>query len=99
MVNDPPELDIDRLPLVLAGPILRHTTTEIVTVWVALRLPARVSLQVSSTRDRGSMLDLPISNGQRKTVTIGTSLHIVTITATNPDGKPLQRGEIYAYDL
>ncbi len=99
MVNDPPELDIDRLPLVLAGPILRHTTTEMVTVWLALRLPARVSLQVYSTRDRGSILDLQVANGQRKTVTIGTSLHIVTITAAHPDGKAFERGEVYAYDL
>jgi hypothetical protein len=99
MVNDPPALNIERLPLILAGPILRHTTPEIVTVWVALRLPARVSLQVHSTRDRGSTIDRLIANGSRKTVTVGTSLHIVAVTATNAEGKPLQRGEIYAYDL
>jgi hypothetical protein len=99
MVNDPPDLNIDRLPLILAGPMLRHTTDEIVTVWLALRLPAQVSLQVYSTRDRGSTIDLPIANGSRKTVTVGTSLHIVTVTATNPEGKRLNRGEIYAYDL
>ncbi|WP_309739524.1 PhoD-like phosphatase [Chamaesiphon sp. OTE_20_metabat_361] len=98
MVN-PPALDLDRLPLVLAGPMLRHTTTESVTVWLALRLPARVSLQVYSTRDRGQTIDLPIATGSRKTVTVGTSLHIVTVTATHPDGKALNRGEIYAYDL
>ncbi|WP_310427693.1 PhoD-like phosphatase [Chamaesiphon sp. VAR_48_metabat_135_sub] len=99
MVNDSPELNIDRLPLILAGPMLRHTTTEVVTVWLALRLPAQVSLQVYSTLDCGSTIDLPIANGVRKTVTVGTSLHIVTISATNPEGKTLNRGEIYAYDL
>jgi hypothetical protein len=98
MVNLP-ALNIDRLPLVLAGPMLRHTTTESVTVWLALRLPTRVSLQVYSTRDRGQTIDLPIATGSRKTVTVGTSLHIVTITATHPQGKTLNRGEIYAYDL
>ncbi len=99
MVKDPPALNIDRLPPILAGPMLRHTTEEIVTVWVALRLPARVSLQVYSTQDRGNILDRSIAHGQRKTVTVGTSLHIVTVTATHPDGKTFNRGEIYAYDL
>jgi hypothetical protein len=99
MVNDTPELNIDRLPLILAGPILRHTTTEIVTVWVALRLPARVSLQVYRTENRGQTIGQPIASGNRKTVTVGASLHIVTVTATNPDGKTLARGEIYAYNL
>ncbi len=99
MVNDAPDLDIDRLPPILAGPMLRHTTDEIVTVWLALRLPARVSLQVYSTLERGSTIDLPIAKGSRKTVTVGTSLHIVTISAINPEGKTFKRGEIYAYDL
>lgn len=99
MVNDTPQLNIDRLPLILAGPLLRHTNDEIVTVWVALRLPACVSLQVHSTSDRGRSLDRKIAEGSRKTVTIGTSLHIVAITASIPAGQPLQRGEIYAYDL
>jgi hypothetical protein len=99
MVNEAPDLNIDRLPLILAGPMLRHTTDEIVTVWLALRLPARVSLQVYSTLDRGSKIDLSIAKGSRKTVAVGTSLHIVTISATNPDGKTFKRGEIYAYDL
>ena len=99
MVNDTPQLNIDRLPLILAGPMLRHTNDEIVTVWVALRLPAYVSLQVYSTGDRGRSLDRQITKGSRKTVTIGTSLHIVAITASLPAEQPLQRGEIYAYDL
>ncbi len=99
MVNAPLELNIDRLPLILAGPMLRHTTAEIVTVWVALRLPARVSLQIYSTGDRGNILDQSIFNGVRKTVTVGTSLHIVSVIATHPEGKTLNRGEIYAYDL
>jgi hypothetical protein len=34
------------LPLLLAGPILRRVETNLVTVWVALSQPARVTLSV-----------------------------------------------------
>src|SRR3990172_1836424 len=41
---------LDDLPLVLAGPILRHTDPKTVTAWVALKDPATVRLDVLDTR-------------------------------------------------
>ena len=37
---------IKDLPLLLAGPILRHTESNAVTVWVALKAPRTVTLKV-----------------------------------------------------
>jgi hypothetical protein len=90
-----PQLNLERLPLAIAGPILRHTTPEIVTVWIALKSPANIDLRIYSTTDRGQTLDRIVAQGQRKTLAIGTSLHMVAVTATGT----YQRGELYAYDL
>ncbi len=40
---------IDSLPLVLAGPMLRKTTPTSVTVWLALRDAATVTLEARAT--------------------------------------------------
>jgi hypothetical protein len=96
MQDRTPQLDLERLPLAIAGPILRHTTPEIVTVWIALKSPAKIDLRIYSTTDRGRTLNRIIAQGQRNTLAIGTSLHMVAVTAT---GSTFQRGEIYAYDL
>lgn len=93
---------IEALPLVLAGPIVRRVEPHAVTVWVALRAPALVTLTVQNRAGQALL------SGQRATVTIGAHLHFVAVTAAarvdgdsgdDPPGPPLSRGDIYDYDL
>lgn len=101
---------IDRLPLILAGPILRRTEPDAVTVWLALKEPRKVTLRVYSTvAGKGETVNQMVLLGSRYTVPLGQYLHVVAVTA-KPDpvharsfwglrDLRLQPGEIYAYDL
>jgi hypothetical protein len=81
-------------PRVLAGPMLRKVTPESATVWLALRMPAKVTLNVLHPSG------LRILEGTRHTVAIGANLHIVAVTATpQPPAAPLAEGIVYRYDL
>lgn len=51
MTWKPLEERLTFLPLVLAGPILRQVTTDSVTVWVALRRKADVTLSDGSRHE------------------------------------------------
>ncbi|WP_028064029.1 hypothetical protein [Solirubrobacter soli] len=76
-------------PLVLAGPVLRKVVPGSVTVWLALKQAASVTLTVvEGTTQR--------MQGTRHTVAIGTNLHLVAVTAT---GTALLPGTVYEYDL
>ncbi|WNZ48665.1 PhoD-like phosphatase [Leptolyngbya boryana CZ1] len=79
------------LPLVLAGPILRHTAPEVVTVWVALQKACTVELRIYHTQ----AIDDCLFTGKRATVALGESLHVVAVTAQTT----LQPDQLYAYDL
>jgi hypothetical protein len=84
---------LDSLPRVLCGPILRKVTADSVTVWLALRMAAVVSLHV---RDE----DVEVLEGSRKTTAIGVSLHIVAVTGrAAAQGTVLKSGITYQYDL
>ena len=89
-------LKLAALPLVLAGPILRKVTETSVTVWVALKQAATVTLTVSNAQ--GALL-----TGSGVTCAVGTNLHIVAVTANkiappNPAGTRLGFGTVYFYD-
>lgn len=81
------------LPLVLAGPILRKTTRTSVTVWLALKESAHVTLAVYDS-------DVPINEasltGSGDTTKLGPHLHMIAITAV---GGTLDRGHVYSYQL
>lgn len=80
---------LQHLPLLLAGPILRHTQSDAVTVWVALKAPREVTLKVYATDANGSIIGNLVLEGTRVTVALGQHLHIVAVTA-----KPITEGEI-----
>ncbi|MEQ1730339.1 MAG: hypothetical protein ABL982_18385 [Vicinamibacterales bacterium] len=85
---------LSTLPFVLAGPVLRRVTPDSVTVWVALRSAADVTLVVLAPNG-----DRPL-RGTRPTIAIGTNLHIVAVTATlETPFAPLTEGVIYRYDM
>lgn len=90
---------LERLPLILAGPILQHTSSESVTVWVALKEPRRVAIEVYETADSGNVVGALAMAGERTTVALGRYLHIVAVTAQSQNGDFLRSGQIYAYDL
>jgi phosphodiesterase/alkaline phosphatase D-like protein len=84
---------INQLPLILAGPILRRTESGSVTVWVALKESRTVELEIyNSSRQQ-------LFTGSRRTVQLGTHLHVVAVTAKSPPSAPLQPGQLYFYDL
>ncbi len=80
---------LQHLPLLLAGPILRRTESDAVTVWMALKAPREVTLKVYATDANGSTIGNLVLEGTRVTVALGQHLHIVAVTA-----KPLTEGEI-----
>lgn len=97
---------LDHLPLLLAGPILRRTESEIVTVWVALKAPRVVTLKVYATNANGSIITNLLFEGTSSTVPLGQYLHIVVVTAKPIGGRAiedapftLKPGQIYAYNL
>jgi hypothetical protein len=91
---------IHHLPLILAGPILRRTQTEVVTVWLALKAPRQVELKVYSTEGgTGEIVDRPLLQGANSTVQLGKYLHVVAVTAKPINNTVLTSGQIYAYDL
>lgn len=85
---------LTKLPRVLAGPLLRKVTPQTVTVWLALRVGAAVTLVVLDERDK------EIMRGSRRTVAIGENLHIVAVTAQKlPSDPDLTEGIVYRYFL
>lgn len=89
----------NQLPLILAGPILRRTEPDAVTVWVALQRPCTIALSVFATCDRGETLASTLLQGSCSTVAVGQRLHIAAVTARSLNSNLLQPGQLYAYDL
>lgn len=89
---------IQELPIVLAGPVLRHATPDSVTVWLALKQPADVELTIYETENRGEALGTSVLRGKGSTVALGKSLHVVAVTAESDDLR-LSSDRLYAYDL
>ncbi|MFW6357878.1 MAG: PhoD-like phosphatase [Chroococcales cyanobacterium] len=98
--NNELSIDFDRLPLILAGPILRRTDPKTVTVWIALQKPRLVTLNVYATEEgKGEKISQQVLQGSRHTIALGKFLHIVAVTARSIDHSSLQPSQIYAYDL
>lgn len=89
----------ERLPLILAGPVLRRTEADAVTVWLALKEPRQVTLRVYLTEREQVYVEQWLLEGTRTTIHLGQHLHLVAVTAKPIDGSRLEPGKIYAYDL
>lgn len=86
------------LPLILAGPILRRTDSDSVTVWLAIKEARSLILEIYET-EQGATLSKLLFKTQSDTIPLGKHLHIVAITAKAPQDKQLQPGKIYAYNI
>jgi hypothetical protein len=91
--------DLAQLPLILAGPILRRTEPQSVSVWIVLQAAAAIQLQVLPAA--GDTIDAthPLLQGTATTIAIGKSLHVALITAQPISGECLTPNQLYAYDL
>ncbi len=91
------------LPLLLAGPILRRVEPTLVSVWVALRESATVTLTLWEgrvTAGSGGVFLSAEPPGTR-TLRVGKQLHIALATIKIPTTSPrvLQPGRAYSYDI
>ena len=98
------ETILESLPVLLSGPILRRTEATSVTVWVALKRPCQIDLNILETQNNGEELGQCIFQGYGQTVAIGRNLHVAAITARTRHSESttdvsLESGRIYAYDL
>lgn len=93
-------LNIEDLPLILAGPILRRTEPDVVTVWLALKNSCPVTLRIYSTEaGKGAEIDRLLLEGRQTTIQLGQHLHLVAVTAKPIEDVRLEPGQIYAYNL
>jgi hypothetical protein len=91
--------DLTQLPMILAGPILRRTESQSVSVWIALQSAAEIHLQVLPAEGNTVDSSKPLLQGTATTIALGTSLHIALITAQPRSDQRLEPGLLYAYDL
>lgn len=82
---------LSSLPLVLAGPIVRKTTSSSVSVWIAVKT-AQVSL---SLKIKDQSLNV-LGTATVSTKSFGKNLHIAVVTVS---GLNLNSGIIYLYDM
>jgi hypothetical protein len=84
---------VGSLPQVLAGPILRATSTKSVTVWVATKSSTNVTLRVFDTANSNA----EVLVGNRATVQLATNLHVCAVTVkTNAGTGDLAPGRVYS---
>jgi hypothetical protein len=90
-------LAANQIPLVLAGPILRHVAHDQVTVFVALREARTVTLRVYNGKGSARTTRM---QGSRATVPLGDKLHVVAVTALSTQAaSQLAPETTYYYDL
>lgn len=88
-----PEIKVEDLPLVLAGPILRKVSPTSVSVWLALKSEASVFLTVKDASDNPVAFTDPIG-----TLRVGANLHLAFLTAV-PEENALVPGVVYRYSV
>ena len=88
----------NEIPLILCGPMLRRVDAQIVSVWVALKEPRRLKLNLYLGYANSNLDKQPdFSSGFIETLPIGENLHIAI--AYVPTKGLLRNGGIYSYDL
>ena len=83
-----------QLPFILAGPIVRRVTSRRAAVWIALRVPATVTLQVMPRDAPGSTQ----TSAATPTFKVGANLHLALVDL-DATASPLQEDIVYYYDL
>jgi hypothetical protein len=79
---------------VIAGPVLRRVTDRSVTVWLAMRVGATVTLTVLDPQGTPVLTNTT----PQRSVALGRNLHIIAVTAT-VTSPVLTEGVVYRYSL
>lgn len=87
-------LDLEKLPFILAGPIVRRVTKDRVAVWIALRVSASVRVQVVDSTTPSSVR----TSAPATTARIGKNLHL-GLFDLDTSGSPLSEDVVYYYNL
>lgn len=82
------------MPTVIAGPIVRKVTSSAVTVWLALKESALVTLSIHDSDAVGAPV---LGTAAVPATKIGANLYLIAITAPVP--APLALGKVYFYRL
>lgn len=93
------ENDINSLPLVLCGPILRRCEPESVTVWIALKASVTNAELLIYADDKGKKSGAPLLKGTGDMKKLGEHLFVGAITAKPVGDKKLEYGKSYLYNL
>jgi hypothetical protein len=81
----------NEVPLVLSGPMVRRLQPDAVSIWIAVRRPRVVRLEIY--HGSGAV----VGRGQRQTLAVGANLYMACVTA-KPD-TPLAAGTVCEYNL
>ncbi len=87
---------------ILCGPIVRRVTPREVSIWIALKVAAKVELTVWNgliSYSNGEIDETPIDSTSQDTKQIGKSLHMTVVRLSLSDDKKLQWGQLYSYNL
>ncbi len=87
---------------ILSGPIVRRISPREVSIWIALKVAAKVELTVWNgiiSFSNGEIGETPIDSVSQDTVKIGKSLHITVVRLPLVEAKQLQWGQLYSYNL
>ena len=89
------------LPLLLAGPILRRVDPNLVSVWLALSQPAKVSLVVYEGTAVAAGATPFLTSAPEDTWRVGDKLHFALVSARigETDARSLQPDTLYSYDV
>jgi hypothetical protein len=94
------------LPDVLAGPIVRRVEPQLVSVWIALKAPATVTLavwrglQTAGTAEQSvASGDLVVGIASAPARRFGQNLFVALVTITLTPARTLSPATIYSYDV
>ena len=82
------------LPIILAGPILRHVNESSVTVWIALRSAHQVNLQVFTLTSTTPVMQSSFTSALK----VGENLYVIAVTASAATAV-LSAGQNYTYNI
>jgi hypothetical protein len=88
---------------ILCGPIVRRVAPDEVSVWMALKMAAKIELTVwkglISCDNDGEIIETPVDSASQDTIQIGRFLHMAVVRLSLSNDKLLQWGLLYSYNL
>ena len=93
-------MDAEQWPLILAGPIVRRVEPRLACVWLALRSPCTVRLDIWDGLERGDTTRAPQFSVTTHSLRAADNLHIGLPVLEIPAAQaPLLPGRLYSYNL